>query len=296
MQTGLKSDNFCGYNQAAAPFFWVFQPKQYENTYATGEIGVFAAGGTTGSYVRPEIIDVSSFLLGLDNIISKCTPPAPSLDSLNNPMVSEKPIQSDKPVQSMNSMKSGQSGQVTGQSGQVTYDAISKQDDLSYLLTPKYTKELRSVNSVDSVDYNRWAPNLPVEPQNLRFVIEDFANQRNGFNTRNYTKSAWSNQNNSPSYKPEMCQTTLNPNFCGKPEYEEITGYPGKNPITGEKKVSLYRGPEQNPNDYPFIGTTSRQIFDVGASACATQEFYGPNYDKGSCPVQTPQVMKKSWN
>jgi hypothetical protein len=113
MQTGLKSDNFCGYNQAAAPFFWIFQPRQYENTYATGEIGVFAAGGSAGSYVRPEVVDVSSFLLGLDNILSKCTPPAPSLDSLNNPM-------NNAPKAQLN--KSSSSGDQSSSGGQAVYN------------------------------------------------------------------------------------------------------------------------------------------------------------------------------
>ncbi len=74
-QTNLKSDNFCGFNQAASPFFWIMEPGQYENTYASGEVGVFA----TSNYVRPDVIQASSFLSGRDDILSRCNPPVPSL-------------------------------------------------------------------------------------------------------------------------------------------------------------------------------------------------------------------------
>ena len=63
--TDLKSDAWCMYNQNSAPFFWVMEPGQYENTYVFGEVGVNAAGGTGGSFVRPDVIDISSFHTGI---------------------------------------------------------------------------------------------------------------------------------------------------------------------------------------------------------------------------------------
>jgi hypothetical protein len=258
MQTNLKSDNFCGYNQEASPFFWVFMPDQYQNTYAIGEVGVPVSGGSAGSYVRSDVIDVSSFLSGRDNILSKCTPPVPNLDSLNKPEL--------LPV---------------------------NQEDIQ-MLVPKYTKNLRSANLIDSIEYNRWEPYLPVEPQNLRYVIEDFANQRGGFNSRNYVKSAWSNQNNVENFPKDACMTNLNPNMlCGK-ECSSITGYPGVNKLTGSINDVNFKGPEKpegQPN-YPFMGITSQQIASVGAAPCGPQFFSGVNYDKGSCPDIKPQVLK----
>jgi hypothetical protein len=255
-----------------------------------------------GSYVRPETIDVSSFLSGRDNILSKCTPPIPSLDSINNPMTNgpasgsaSAGISNGTQGQAMytNMKPAGQNGLAQDIS---TNSGIKAQSDISYMLLPKYTKELRSVNSVDSVDYNRWVPNLPVEPQNLRFVIEDFANQRGGFNTRNYTRSAWANQNNAPGYDPNICKTTLNPNaMCGK-ECTDVNGYPGVDPITGQRKSAIYQPPGTPPGEpgYPFIDVTSQQIASVGAAACGPQFFRGDNYNIGSCPTSVPRVFKNS--
>ena len=62
-QTNLKSDDFCGYNQASAPFFWILEAGQYENSYAYGEVGINASGGTGGSYIRPDVVDIDSFSL-----------------------------------------------------------------------------------------------------------------------------------------------------------------------------------------------------------------------------------------
>src|SRR5690606_6751143 len=83
MQSNLQSDNYCGYNSSSAEFFWRFQPGQYENTFAMGEVGVPVAGGSGGSYIRADAIDVSSFLEGRDTVLSRCNPPIPSLDILN---------------------------------------------------------------------------------------------------------------------------------------------------------------------------------------------------------------------
>src|SRR5574343_1154525 len=239
MQSGLKSDNFCGYNQESSPFFWTFMPNQYSNTYVIGEVGVVPQGGAAGSYIRPDIVDVSSFLSGRDDILSKCTPPVPDMSSLNQPELRPQ-----------------------------TADEIQ-------MLVPKYTRELRSVKDIDSVDYNRWAPNLPVEPQNLRFVIEDFANERGGFNTRNFVKSSWNNQNNVPNFDKNMCRVNLDPSRACGPECAGINGY---------NQTYLPTGTPPDEPQYPFVDVTSQQIQAVGASACGPQFFNGLNYDTGSCP------------
>lgn len=275
MQADLKSDDFCGYNQSASPFFWVFQPGQYNDTYAVGEVGVPAAGGTFGSYIRPEIVDISSFLSGRDDILSKCVPPIPSIDELNKVIMSAQP--------------DGNTVQFTKVDGSV-------QPTNTTILLPKYTKEKKSENALDSIDYNRWQPNLPAEPQNLRFVIEDFTAQRGGTNTRNFVKSAWSNQNNSPYYNKEICRTTLDParacgSFC-----EPVNGYPGTSFINGSRKsISAIPSnsfkPPGEPN-YPFKDITTQQIFSVGAAACGPNFFIGPNYDVGNCPVVSNGVLR----
>jgi len=80
VQTDLKSDNFCGYNTSAAPFFWVLDPVQNHVQFTAGEIGVFTG---VGLHTPPEVIDVSSMIVagGRDNYLTSCIPPVPSLPS-----------------------------------------------------------------------------------------------------------------------------------------------------------------------------------------------------------------------
>jgi hypothetical protein len=313
MQTRSKNtDAFCSYNQSAGPFFYYMAPSQYRNDYVLGETGVFPSGGTAGSYQPPQLIDVSSFLLGLDNVLSKCVPPAPSLGSIqsnipnynntgknntsgtrtlenfensatnitsnNLPGINQKAIDSMMKHPTLRDFYNKTVPDVTG--------PIQLQEDISYLLLPKYTKELRSVNSLDAIDFNRFVPSLPVNPQNLRYVIEDVSPQRGGLNTRDYVKSAWSNRNNSPNYDPSICGTTLSPNTdCGP----DCTGIAPKSvPYQG------FTNKLPNEPDFPFVDPSPAQLYSIGMSSCSPRSFYGMNYDQGSCPNAIPQVLKNN--
>lgn len=249
-QTNLRTDDFCSYNQSAAPFYWIFEPYQYANTYVYGEVGINASGGSAGSYVRPDVIDVDSFLSGRDDILSRCNPPVPGLDE-----VAQAPL-------------------VQQNSGNVN------------LLVAKDTREKKSAVDLSAVDYNRWAPNLPVNPQDLRFVIEGFSAQRGGLDTQNYTKSAWQPtiaRGSAVNGPPGMCQTTMDPNFACGEFCNTVSGYSGWG---GNIQAMLPGRPQSN---YPFEGITSQQVKAVGASNCGEQQFYGPNYDQGSCGPSAPQ-------
>lgn len=164
-QTDLRSDAFCVYNQSTSPFFWVMEPGQYNNTYVFGEVGINAAGGTAGSYIRPDVIDISSFLSGRDDMLSKCQPPVPDLDEIEQ-----------TPLRMQNS------------------------DNVVSLL-PNYTREKRSAIDLAAVDYNRWQL-LDTDAQNPRFVIEDMWAQRGGLDSRNFTKKAWNTQTCSANLDP----------------------------------------------------------------------------------------------
>lgn len=236
-------DSTCSYNQSTSPFFWTMANYQYNNTFVYGEVGLSAAGGTAGSYVRPDIIDVSSFLSGRDDILTKCNPPIPGLDEIEQPPMIMQP-ESDS------------------------------------ILLPKYTKEKKSSVELSAIDYNRWTPDLPNEPQNLRFIIEDFSAQRGGLDTKNYIKSAWNPRmklGTANNGNPLLCETILDPSFaCG--EYcDSVSGY---STFSGPRKAVLPGRPQA---DYPFIGITSQQAKEAGITKCAEQQFYGPNYDQGSC-------------
>ena len=246
-QTDLKSDDWCGYNQSASPFFWILEPKQYANTYVFGEVGVSAAGGSAGSYVRPDVIDVLSFLSGRDDMLSKCQPPTPDLDQIKADPLRE----------------------------QRSSDTVN--------LLPKYTKEKKSAVDLSAIDYNRWQPQ-DIDPQDLRFIIEDMWAQRGGLDTQNYTKLAWTP--GSFNYTEGACNKILDPaRACGE-FCEPVSGYPGRDFITGQKKTSVaqeYRKPPNEPS-YPFKGPYSQDIYGVGADSCGPNEFYGPRYTDGKCP------------
>lgn len=250
-QTGLKKDDFCSYNQSAAPFYWVFEPYQYSNTFVYGEVGINAAGGTAGSYVRPDVIDVDSFLSGRDDILSRCNPPVPALDEVKQPPL------------------------------------IPQNNSNVNILVPKYTREKRSATDLGSIDYNRWEPYLPSDPQNLRFILEDFAPQRGGMDTSNYSKAAWK-----PSIKrgfavngpQNACETIMDP-ARANPYSASVSGF---NPNTIGRPLN---GKPPNEYDYPFSGPTTQDIKAVGAASCGPNNFYGENYDKGSCGTQPQQRM-----
>lgn len=246
-QTNLKNDSFCSYNQSAAPFFYIFEPYQYANTYVYGEVGISASGGSAGSYVRPDVIDVDSFLSGRDDILSRCNPPVPSLDEVaQQPMVQQN-------------------------SGNVN------------LLIAKDTREKKSATDLSTVDYNRWQPNLPVNPQDLRYVIEAFSAQRGGLDTQNYTKLAWQPtiaRGAAVNGPAGACQTTLDPSMACGEFCNTVSGYSGWN---GNIKAVMPGKPQPN---YPFTDITSQQVKAVGGTECAEQQFWGPNYTMGSC--QTP--------
>ncbi len=252
MNTDTTTDNFCGYNSAAAPFFWTFQSGQYANDYKIGEVGVIPSGGSAGSYTPPDLIDNASFLDGRDSILSKCNPPIPSLDSVNKENFQQMMAASENPHQM----------------------------DTSILLQ-KYTKEKRSQTSLDSIDYNRFQF-IQIDPQNPRQIIENFSASRGGLDSRNWTKSAWSNQNNSPLYSSDDCRMTLDPaRACG--EYCA--------PVSGYAQTYLSTGKPPGQPDYPFKDVTSQELYSVGAAAGGSQFFTGMRMDEGADPPAIEQVF-----
>lgn len=152
-QTDLKSDAFCIYNQSSAPLEWILQRGQYYNTFPIGTVGVNAAS----NYVRPDTINIDSFLSGRDDILSKCNPPIPSLDEAN-----EAPL---------------------------TYQ---NQKNVNYL-QPIYSKEKKSAVDLSAVTYLplTFQPELFNPPQDLNHIIFQGQAQRGGANTSNIIKHAW---------------------------------------------------------------------------------------------------------
>jgi len=77
-QTDLKSDNFCGYNTAAASMYWILDPAQNRLQYNIGEVGVPTG---VGLHTPGEVIQVDSFLRDIGNYLTACNPPAPPMPS-----------------------------------------------------------------------------------------------------------------------------------------------------------------------------------------------------------------------
>lgn len=251
--TSLKSDGFCYYNQSAAPFYWLFQPNQYENTFVYGEVGVNAAGGTAGSYVRQDLVDIDSFLSGRDEVLSNCNPPVPSLDEVK-------------------------------QAGIVPQNNNSVE-----ILVSKYTREKKSAADIGSIEYSRWQPYLPADPQNLRFIIEDFAPQRGGMDTVNYSKAAWNSSTKRGTVKngpKNACETLLSP-ARANPYSASVSGF---NPSTIGR---LLNGKPPGEPTYPFNGPTTQDIEAVGAASCGPNNFYGERYEKGSCNKVKQTVLTR---
>lgn len=152
-QTDLKSDSFCIYNQSAAPLEWILQKDQYFNTFPIGTVGINAKS----NFVRPDIINIDSFLSGRDDILSKCNPPIPALDEANEPPL--------------------------------TYQ---NQENLN-MLQPIYSKEKKSAVNLSAVSYIpiTFQPELFNPPQDLNHIIFAGAAQRGGLNTSNLIKNSF---------------------------------------------------------------------------------------------------------
>lgn len=154
-QADLKSDDWCGYNQAAAEAQYVFQrPVQqgYKNTYAIGSVGINAAYNP----IRPDLVNIDSFLSGRDDILSKCNPPVPALDEANEPPIH---YQNEKNVN---------------------------------LLQPIYSRERPSAVNLSAMSYLPLTlqPELFNRPQDINHIILNEP-QRGGVDTSNLFKNAW---------------------------------------------------------------------------------------------------------
>lgn len=155
-QANLKSDSFCQYNQSAAPVEWVLQkaPEQgFANTYSIGSVGIFPAENA----VRPDVINIDSYLSGRDSILSKCNPPVPALDEAE-----ETPL---------------------------TY----QNQEMTNNLQPIYSREKRSAINLDSITYIplTFSPELFNPAQDLNHIIFNGQAQRGGLDTSNLIKSTW---------------------------------------------------------------------------------------------------------
>lgn len=151
-QTNLKSDAWDIYNQATKTFDWTLQNGQYNNTYAFGTVGVSAGSNA----VRSDVVDVSSYLSGRDNILSKCNPPIPKMEEANLPPLS-----------------------------------VQKKDVNT--LVPLYTREKKSTSSATNKSYIPYSfnPGVRKDTQSVKNIVFTGWSQRGGALTSNMIKDEW---------------------------------------------------------------------------------------------------------
>ena len=151
-QTNLKSDAWDIYNQATKTFDWTLQNGQYNNTYAFGTVGVSAGSNA----IRSDVVDVSSYLSGRDNILSKCNPPIPKMEEANLPPL-----------------------------------VVQKKDVNT--LVPLYTREKKSTSSATNKSYIPYSfnPGVRKDTQSVKNIVFTGWSQRGGALTSNMIKDEW---------------------------------------------------------------------------------------------------------
>ena len=254
-QANLKSDDFCSYNQAAAPFLWVMQKPQeqgFNNTFAYGSVGV----NTASNHVRPDIINIESYLSGRDDILSKCNPPIPALEDAN-----------DVPLTYQNNHNTN-------------------------FLQPMYTRESKSSVNLSAVSHMPLSlqPHLHSNPQNVNHIIFEGAAQRGGVNTSNVMKNAWNSKNCDAFVDPQRACgqycSEANGYMVRDPSQTEATwdklpeGLPGSNWFKGGNVLGHSR-PEN---------ITSQMASAVGASGSGS----GPQFLIGNKNANLPVIGNPS--
>ena len=244
IQTDLKSDNFCGFNQATGPFFWTNDPIQNNVQYSVGEVGTPAG---VGIHTPAEVIQVSNLLTGRGRYLSSCVPPAPNLpskngfdsdDSINNngPELNvqglDKPgterqmtpgaifkreefqnfIQEEEQKQQKEEM-TDYSDKMTNASGQVYRP---KKTDRSSFLIASNTRMVGAAKDLSHIDlqggFSGNAGNLFTRPQDLNHIIERNALQRGGLDQNQMIKQGHYFTNNMKQFSKNQQEYDSNLN------------------------------------------------------------------------------------
>lgn len=316
VQTDLKSDNFCGYNTAAAPFYWILDPVQNHVQYNTGETGVFTG---VGLHTPSQVIDVSSMIVagGRDNYLTSCIPPVPPLPSKygyetdlsikdegsplyiqglsdrdNNIQKSQVAEFERENIEHFNDINNNNNN-----SNNTKYiDLVDKADgtrakitDKSQFLLPEVTNNKRSASDYSAVNWHAGfsgnSGNLYTNPQLLTNVIERMWLERGGLDQNQLIKQ---------SYEPFTKNTyKLGPNgpknlnrkeqepTCQKIRQPYNIKYPFGLPTNSKTGQSLKERESKHFNaiDVESVGISS-PVFDQNPEL---QYNYNAIYSNGGC-------------
>lgn len=218
VQTDLKSDNFCGYNTAAAPFYWILDPVQNHVSYNFGEVGV-ATG--VGLHTPASVVDVSSMIVGggRDNILTSCNPPVPALSPYGN--LTDNGIRTNNPslqlpTQGLETRKNDLTNLNNSQNINLTHHlnnmtqnhdnsankistasgtTIKKNTlDKSQFLLPSFTRLKGAAKDLSAIDFQGGfsgnGDNLYTNPQDLTHVIERMSLERGGLDSNQIIKQS----------------------------------------------------------------------------------------------------------
>ena len=270
VQTDLKSDNFCGYNTSAAPFYWILDGVQNNVQFNAGEVGV-ATG--IGLHTPAEVIDVSSMIVGggRDSYLSKCNPPAPPLPSTYG-NATDASIRDDGPkLQTQgfsdraNDVQVAQTAQFheenTEHFNNIDYEnkkneygnIVDKADgtratltDKSQFLLPQVSTQRGAAKDYSSVywqaGFSGNAGNLFTNPQDLTYVIERMWLERGGVDQNQIIKQSqesWTKNTRKDGPKgPKNLQGKYQEPTCEKIRQPYNIKYPfglPTDPVTGEE-------------------------------------------------------------
>lgn len=217
VQTNLKSDNLCNYNQSATPFRWIMDPTQVNVQYNVGEVGVQTG---VGLHTPSEVIKISNFLSDRHNKLSGCIPPIPAmlskygyesdasirhdgpqleiqgLDLPTSPHTQEEKI-TDRASLNVpehftdNNNSKNYSRKISNADGSITNQKHKTTD----FLLPNVQNNKSSAINLAHVNlhggFSGVPSNLYTEPQNLTYVIERMWLQRGGLDQNQQIKKAY---------------------------------------------------------------------------------------------------------
>ena len=225
VQTDLKSDAFCDYNQAAAQMYWILDPVQNRLQYNIGETGVPTG---VGLHTPGEVIKVDSYLKDIGNYLTGCVPPAPPMPSklgnssdasiegegaqlpiqgaapgigkkiVPNPQFNNQKVLVEQQFKENFSEMEQKMNSKFGGSELMTADgktAANVVNSNTFLIPDAGQNVKRSANDLSSVDWQAGFAgnpgNLYSEPQNLTYVIERMALERGGLDANQLLKQSW---------------------------------------------------------------------------------------------------------
>lgn len=210
VQTDLNSDNFCGFNQSASPFYYTMDPVQNNVQFKVGEVGVFPS---VGVHTPGDVIKVDSYLKDIGNVLTKCNLPVPAntvsqnncenennyKKEINNQDSSDSHNSQESLISNLNKYNQEKLKQETEFFKNYEYKNMNDFKEVqnkSTFLLPSYTREKGCAKDLSAIDlqagFSGNKGNLFTNPQDLTHIIEKgIALQRGGLVSNQLIKETY---------------------------------------------------------------------------------------------------------